>query len=189
MSPSPRVRSLLGWAGGLACVAAAWGVIAVTPGDEFADQPFVVQARLGEPAEGREMRITVLEAQKASHVEDEHGWSADGTWVLVEFEGEALTVEEDASLNRLQLRIGQRVYVPSDRPARADPDGQLHVGVPETMTAAFEIAEEDAEKRAVLDLGFVRADERLDSAIRLDLDLSALDTVDGAEIPDRRWSE
>jgi len=189
MSLSPRRAHAAAWAGGIVLVAAAWGVMAITPGDEFADQPFVVDAQIGEHAQARQMQITMLEVQKATHVENEHGWYADGAWVLVAFEGEARGTEDGSSLSRLRLRIGDREYLPSERVgSRAHPDGQLRVGLPETMTAAFEIDPDDAEKRAVLDLGHLK-DDRLDSAIRLDIDLAALDAVDSAKVPDRRWSE
>lgn len=189
MSLSPRRANAAAWVGGIAFVVAAWGVMAITPGDEFADQPFVLEARIGEPVEARQMRITVLEVQTASHVENEHGWQAEGAWVLVTFEGEALGSEDGSSLSRLRLQIGDREYRPSERVgSRAHPDGELRIGVPETMTAAFEIDPDDADKRAVLDLGHL-TDDRLDSAVRLDINLAAFDTMESATIPDRRWSE
>jgi len=190
VSPAPRVGSLAQWAAGLGLVALAWGVIAVTPGDDFADQPFVTQARIDEPAEGRNLRITVLDARRADHVSDERGWSADGTWVLVSFEAEALSSEKDSTLSRALLRIGDRAYTVSDRPSvGADARTHLAVGVPKLLTAAFEILDEDADAQATLELGFAKYDARLDSEIRLALDLAELDVDDTAEIPDGRWAE
>lgn len=187
---SPRLASLVRWVAGTALVALAWVVLAITPGSDLIQQPFTVQASVGEPAVGRNLRITVLDVRKAEKVTDRRGWFDEGPWLLVTFEAEATETEERASLQRVRLHIGDRIYVPTDRADGATwPAGQLSVDLAQTATAAFELPEEDADAAVWVDFGINRSDPRLDSLIRLDVDLAALEPEPSIEIPSKGWSE
>ena len=190
MKPPRRFSPLARWGAGVGLVVAAWGVIAVTPDDHFADQVFVEHAHLDTAVDGRDIRITLLDFEKAQSVQDAHGWHADGTWVVATFEAEALTNEKESNLQRIELHIGDRTYTPSDRPdERTTPLGHLAVGIPATMTAAFEIDADDAAEHATLEIAYDKIGRVLDSEIDYDADLAKLRAVPSAKIADRKWSE
>ncbi|GAB3274054.1 hypothetical protein [Microbacterium lacusdiani] len=195
MSPlsATHLHSAGRWAIGVGLVAAAWGVMALTPDTDFPKQPFPVVATLGEPAEARNLRLTVLEVSGASELSDAHGWSGPGPWLLVEFEAEAVSEEATASLQRIELRIGDRTYRATDRPLFAAPRERLRIGLPATATAAFELPADALEdsaqnRRAVVSFAYDDINRQLDSVVTHEVDLTQISFAAPAEIPDREWS-
>lgn len=195
MSPLSRthLHSAGRWAVGVALVAAAWGVMAITPNTDFAKQTFPVAATRGEPAEGRNLRLTVLEVSGASALSDPYGWRGDGPWLLVTYEAEALFDERGAWLGRVELQIGDRIYEVTDRPDSRTERTRLAIGLPTRTTAAFELpadALEDSEqnRRAVVSFAYDRNNRQLDSVITYDVDLTRIPFDAPAELPNREWS-
>lgn len=186
---APRVHTLARWIGGIALVAAAWGVTVLTPGSLFVQQPFPVSATVDQPADGRKFRVTVREVRGAAQVSHARGWAAEGNWLLVTFDAQALRDEEGAYLGRVQLRVAGRTYAPSERPGGAsNPVGQLPLELPIRSTAAFELPDDVLDQPAVVEFGLDSSDECLDSVIRHDVDLTGVAFEGSAEIRDRGWA-
>lgn len=185
-----RARRALHWAAAAALVAAAWGLHAVTPPGTIAAEPFLVDARIGEPAEGRNLRVIVNEVRAASKVtEPRSGWYAEGRWVVVEFEAEATESEQLASLGVMQLRLGDRTYRASERPGPGfGPGARLSVGLPRDISAAFELPE-DAGGIAELEIAYGAAgDPRADSLVVMPIDLEALEVRPEVELRTPGWA-
>jgi hypothetical protein len=185
---TPRARSILAWAGGIAFVVAAWGVAFVTPDSEAASAPFVVRAGIDERAEGRNIALTVTDARIADGVAAGSGWSAEGTWVVIDLDAEAVISETGAGLSYAVLEVDGREYSASERPPsmlRA----RLAVGVSTSGTIAFEVPAAVATARdALLRLG-VNSTPDLDSVIEIPLALSDLPRSAAIEWEPTRWTE
>ena len=181
------MRSSVAWAAGLGLVVAAWAVAAATPGDELAEEPFRVAASVGERAEGRNIAVTVTDVRAADTVTAANGWTADGTWVVVDLEVEAVASEQGTALTLATLTIGDRTYGASERPESLARQ-HLSVGGPRTGSLAFEVAEGALEGDGMLHLG-VSADPRLDSLIELPVDLDDLTVESATELVATEWSE
>ncbi|MDQ0894305.1 hypothetical protein [Agromyces ramosus] len=174
---------------GAALVVAAWGVAAVTPGDEAAEQPFAVAATVGERAAGRNLAATITGLRGAEAVTND-GWRAEGSWLLVDLEAEAVLSERGTLLSLATLDVGGRSYRASERPPASLFRSSLAIGLPHSGTLAFELpagaftASEGDD--AVLRLG-LHEDPRLDSVIELRLDLAEVEVDDEAELAPVVW--
>lgn len=168
---SAALRRAAPWAVGVACVVAAWFVALATPADTAAWDPFVVEARVGEPATGRNIAVTIDEVTRTDGVVA-GPWRADGSWVVVDLSAEAVVTERGAALNNVELIIDGRSYRSTER--RENMLGQrLAVGIARSGSIAFEIPP-SASGTAVLQLGLDGIDSRADSLITLPIDLDAL---------------
>jgi hypothetical protein len=167
------------WAVGAALVAAAWGVAAITPPDGAEESPFVVSAEVGERATGRNIAVTVHDVTRSESVRS-GDWSADGNWIVVDLDAEAVVSEFGALLELATLEVNGRTFGASERPdslLRAP----LAVGVPVSGSLAFELPADVDGGAAVLSLGET-ADPRLDSVVEIDLVLDALVVEDAVEL-------
>lgn len=167
------------WAVGAALVAAAWGVAAITPPDGAEESPFVVPAEVGERAAGRNIAVTVHGVTRTESVRS-GDWSADGNWVVVDLDAEAVLSEYGALLELATLEVDGRTFGASERPdslLRAP----LSVGVPVSGGLAFELPADVEGGAAVLTLGEA-ADPRLDSVVEIDLVLDDLAVEDEVEL-------
>lgn len=179
------MRAALGWIAGLALIVLAGAVTAVAPDDDATQVPFVVEARLGERAAGRDIAATITDVRLADEV-TAGGWRATGAWVVVDLEAEALLTERAAQLAVAQLRLGDRTFAASERPESLA-DARLEVGLPRAGSLAFEVPAGAATGEAVLRLGRV-ADDRLDSVLELRIDLDAAEHVAAAELRETTWA-
>lgn len=179
------MRPWAAWAVGAALVVAAWGVAAVTPPDDAATNPFPVNVSVGEHGVGRNIAGTVTDVRRAETV-SAGGWSADGNWVVVDLDIEAVVSEFGVRLNRATLDLDGRTYSASERPdsLRSAP---LSVGIPRSGSLAFELPDSAAGGDAVLRLG-LDADERLDSVIVLELDLADIEVDNETALVETGWS-
>lgn len=177
---------------GAALIAAAWGVTAVTPAEDSAEQPFVVAAPVGERAEGRNIALTVARVRAADAVTND-GWRAEGEWVVVDVEAEATRKETGTLLQFATLRLGDRNYRASERPPDSMFGHPLSVGLPSAGSIAFELPEGALDAGAagapelVLRFG-LNLDERLDSVIEARVPLDDLEHVGEAEIAPAEWA-
>jgi len=179
------VKRWVGWTLGGALVAAAWAVAAVTPGEHAYEDPFPVAVEVGETGIGRNVAVTVLDMRRAETVRA-GSWSAEGNWVVVDLEAEAVESEFGTLLTRATLDIDGRTFSASERPEsllRA----ALSVGIPRTGSVAFELAEDVDAGRGILRFG-LDTDPRLDSVIVLDIDLDALAVESAVDMLPTEWS-
>lgn len=182
-----RRRAAAAWAGGIACVVAAWGVAFVTPDEEAASDPFVIQTALDKPAQGRNIAVTVTDARIADEVTAPRGWSAEGTWLVLDLEAQAVVSETRSALSYVVLQAGGRTFQASER-GRSLYREPLAVGIPQSGTVAFEIPADVAElTTATVQLG-VSSDPRLDSVIELPLNLAELPRPGHVEWFATRWT-
>lgn len=161
------------WALAATLLVAAWFVALGTPDRDAATAPFTVTAQLGQEASGRNIAVTVDQVRLATEgVSDGSGWSAGGTWLVVDLSAQATVTEVAANLSYARLHLGADLYQASERP-RSLARSPLAVDIPRSGTLAFEVPPEAVTGRAVLTLG-LSVDPRLDSVIELPIDL---DTV------------
>ncbi|WP_349308597.1 hypothetical protein [Microbacterium sp. MM2322] len=161
------------WAGGIALLVAAWGVTQLTPGEELTTSSFVETVGVGEHAVGREMVVTVTDVAGAERVSDTTGWSADGTWVVVDLSAESRFTEVGVRLGLATLVVNGDTYRASERPVSLL-GRQLEVGAPTTGSVAFELPPGLRDGSAVIRFTVSDRDWRLDSVVELPVDLGSL---------------
>lgn len=173
------------WAVGAGLVATAWGVAVVTPAEDAEEAPFPVTAEVGERAVGRNLAVTVTDVRRAEGVGTDE-WSAEGNWVVVDLEAEAIQSEFGTLLTLVTLEVDGRTFRASERPESLLRGG-LSVGIPLSGSVAFELPEELDSGEAILTFG-LDTDPRLDSLLVLDIDLAAIDVAREARLRPTEWS-
>lgn len=179
------MRRWVGWAVGGALIAAAWGVALITPPEDAFERPFPVTVEVGERGEGRNIAITVRDVRRAETVSAGE-WSAEGNWVVVDLEAEAVISEFGTLLTLATLEVDGRTYSASERPDSLR-RGSLAVGIPRSGSLAFELADDVEPAEAVLTFG-LDTDPRLDSLIVVPIDLRESDVEADAELQPTEWS-
>lgn len=173
------------WAAGAALVAAAWGVAAITPPEDAAENPFAVAVAVGERGEGRNIAVTVDDVRRAQSVSTAE-WSAEGNWVVVDLDAEAVVSESGTLLTLATLEVDGRTYSASERPDSLL-RSPLAVGIPRSGSVAFELADDIDAGKAVITFG-LDTDPRLDSLIIVEVDLGAVDVEPDAALRVTGWS-
>lgn len=182
------VKRVLPWVLTVALLVCAWFVAQATPtGDEAQARAFIVRTTVGEPAEGRNIAATVHDARIARAISSEDGFRAEGTWVVVDLDAQAVRQQYGASLVA-KLRIGDATYASTERGESfwLIDRTQLAPGIPKSGTVAFQIPDDLLTETAVLEL----ADSQFtayDSIIAVELDLPSLTVVNEAEIAPADW--
>ncbi|QNA93651.1 MULTISPECIES: DUF4352 domain-containing protein [unclassified Microbacterium] len=175
-------KHILIWVATAALLVCAWGVSKATLPDDAPNAPFPTVAQIGEPASTRNLVVTVTDVHLADRVADAEGWSADGTWLVVDLEA-ATGVTQDQSSSRLaELTIGDRTFSATDR-GTTFVDQRLVTGVPRSGSLAFELPDDVTGDRATLRLGMPGSglgDVQRDTVIDLPIDLATL--PDEAEV-------
>ncbi|WP_210418503.1 hypothetical protein [Agromyces intestinalis] len=185
--PALTSRTALAWLVGVGLVAAAWVVALVTPGADAVQSPFPVEASIGERVEGRNLAVTVTDVRAAEEVEID-GWSAEGTWIVVDLEAEAVVTEEFARLALATIEQGGRTFSASERPTTSLRNSELSVGVPRAGALAFEVPADVLDGGpATLRLG-LDPDSRLDSVIELRFDPGGLDVEASVAVAPTEWA-
>jgi hypothetical protein len=179
------MRPWLAWSIGVVLLAAAWLVTLVTPPEDAAEAPFAVTATLGQEVSTRTLTATIHDVRVAEHV-TARGWEAGGTWVVVDLDVAATTDEREARLSGATLTVGDRTYRASERPPSFF-QGDLHVGIPQSGSLAFEVPGGAADGTAVLRLS--EDDEiRLDALIEHTVNLAEVEHVAEAELLPTAWA-
>lgn len=173
------------WAVGAALVAAAWGVAAITPTEASSEDPFPVTVAVGERGEGRNIAVTVDDIRRAESVSAGE-WNAEGNWVVVDLDAEAVVSEFGTLLTLATLEIDGRTFSASERPDSLL-RGPLAVGIPRSGSVAFELADDVDSGEAVVTFG-LDTDPRLDSLIVLRVDLGAIEVEPDAALRTTEWS-
>lgn len=180
------MRRWMAWTIGVALVVAAWGVLQITPSQDDAEAPFPLAAEIGETASARGFVMTVTDVRLASRAVA-GGWSAEGTWLVVDLRAEATQEETGTILAHAELIIDGVAYRASERPASLLRTG-LTPGIPREGSLAFELPSELARDTATLELG-ISDDSRLDSLVTLNLDLGTLEAEDEVELLETGWAQ
>ncbi|UYO97530.1 DUF4352 domain-containing protein [Microbacterium sp. M28] len=176
----------LPWLLTAALLVSAWLVALVTPDDSAFVAPFVVRTSIGEEAVGRDLALTVQDVRMAESISAPGGWTAEGTWLLVDVDAEATLEQYGTLLGGATLTIGDRSFRASDRPESIFKT-RLVTGIPKSGTIAFELPADALSGTGILQLSS-QEDTRADSVIELEIDLDALDPVADAEIPKTDWT-
>ncbi|MGP3533913.1 hypothetical protein ACTU3I_03885 [Microbacterium sp. RD1] len=180
------MKPWIAWMTGVALVAAAWLVALLTPGEDAALAPFAVTASLDEQVVSRTLTATVSNPRIAERVAA-GGWSADGTWLVVDAELEATREEDRSRVGAATLQIGERFFEASERPQSIYGEG-LAVGIPQSGSLAFELPSDAMDEPAAVLRLATNSDTRLDELIEMPLDLGDLPRVGETELADTDWS-
>ncbi|AZC14021.1 hypothetical protein [Microbacterium sp. ABRD28] len=180
------MRRWLAWAIGLTLMVGAWGVIQITPTQDDAEAPFPLAAEIDRTVTARGFAVAVTDVQLASSAVA-GGWSAEGTWLIVDLEAEATREETGTRLARAELTVDGLTYRASERPPSLF-GSVLTPGIPRQGSLAFEIPSDVVRRAATLELGLYD-DPRLDSAVTLDLDLASLELQDEVELLETGWAK
>lgn len=178
--PARRLPRAAAWAIGAVLIVAAWFVALATPGEEQAQAPFPVDARVGEQAAGRNLSATITELRRAGDVRADDGWSAQGNWLVVDLEASAVVTEEGARLGHAFVEIDGVRYSASERPASLA-RAALAAGIPTAGSLAFELPDGLDAGAGRLELALAPGgDARLDSMIVLSFELG--DVAEAGEV-------
>jgi hypothetical protein len=181
---------VLSWGLTLVLLAAAWGVVEVTLPDDAAQQPFPTTAEIGEAAVSRNLVVTVTDVRAAARVTDDSGWSADGTWLVVDLEASSQVTQENALLGLSRLIVGDRTFSATDR-GTTFAEQRLVTGVPRSGSLAFELPADALTGTATLQLGVPTGavgQVPLDGMITLTIDLDALEPDGEAALLPNGWA-
>lgn len=181
------MKRVLPWVVTLLLLAAAWLVAFVTPADRSTTEPFPITAAIGEEIVARDFALTLRDVRAAGTVSTSDGWSAEGTWLLVDLTAEATRVQDGTMLSGATLTIGDRTYRASERMTSMF-GHPLVPGIPYQGTLAFELPEGALRGTGVLHLS-TRDDNRGDNVAELTLDLGALDILPAAPLEDTVWGK
>lgn len=168
-----------------ALVTGAWFVALITPTEDDAVRPFVTQMQTGAEASGRNLSVTLLDVRRAETV-SAGDWSADGNWLVVDLEAQAIIEERGGALVLATLEIGGTTYQASERPESLF-EASLAAGISTSGSLAFELPASVTGGAAVLRLG-QRSDPRLDSQLEYSFDLADLEGTADAELLATGWS-
>ncbi|MBD3940661.1 hypothetical protein IF188_02980 [Microbacterium sp. NEAU-LLC] len=174
------------WTIGLIFIVAAWFVSLATPGDVQKKAPFEVPATIGQAATGRNIAVTFTDLRRADTV-NATAWSAEGNWLVVDLDAEAVLTETGASLRSAQLRIDGKQFDASERP-KSFYRGALHVGVPQSGSLAFELPADLRAGEGRIELALNGVNPELDSMIVLTIDLADVPAVDETDLLTTGWT-
>lgn len=185
VAPSSRLPGWAAWAIGAGFIVVAWFVALVTPGEEQAQAPFLVDAAIGEPATGRNLTATVTDIRRTAEVRAAGGWMAEGNWLVVDLQA-ASVVAEGGVIKHAILEVDGVRFSASDRPDSLL-DAGVTAGVPQTGSLAFELPKDVTAGVGRLELALA-ADVRLDSMIVLSFDLADVPVIDDSSLIETGWA-
>lgn len=148
-----RRDTVLAWTLTAALLAGAWALNAITLDDEAAFSDIVTTGETGEPVIADNLEVVVTDVHAARSVVDANGWSADGTWVVVDIDAAAVDSQDAAAIRLAELVIGDRLFTASERPVSARQAIPLVPGVSRSGSLAFELPPDALVGTATLRLG------------------------------------
>lgn len=170
-------------------LAGAWAVSKATLPDDASTAPFPTRAELGERVTVRDLAVTVTDVRAAERVTDSTGWSAEGTWLVVDLEAAAV-LSQDAALKLHELVIGERTFSATER-GTTFRGHALIPGVARTGSLAFELPADALHGQAVLRLGTptgLRLDAPLDAVVELPIALDEVTVQHEAVLHENGWA-
>ncbi|WP_188434789.1 hypothetical protein [Microbacterium murale] len=183
-------RHVLVWLLTAALLACAWLVSKATLPDDATIAPFVSAAQIGEQSSVRNLVVTVTDVHLSTGVKDAEGWSAEGTWLIVDLEAATAGTQDLGTLSLAQLTIGERTFSATDRGTTFNRQ-RLVTGVPRAGSLAFELPATVADDRATLRLGVPSGaigEVLSDGVIDLPIDLGALSGETGVLLQENGWA-
>lgn len=183
-------KNVLIWLATAALLVCAWGVSKVTLPDDAPNAPFPTVAQIGEQASTRNLVATVTDVHLTNRVTDAEGWSAEGTWLVVDLDAASGVTQVLSTLRLAELTIGDRTFKATDR-GTTFVDQRLVTGVPRTGSLAFELPDDVVGDRATLRLGVPGAgglEVRRDAVIDLPIDLAALPVETEVLLDENGWA-
>ncbi|MFK4761790.1 hypothetical protein ACI3KS_12715 [Microbacterium sp. ZW T5_45] len=162
------------WLAGAALVAAAGGVVAVTPSTDTRNGPFLVHGTVSDTVASRELVVTVDSASFADRVTvSDDDWQAEGNWLVVELSAAARQTEVEASMRLATLVVDGREFIASERPSTSLIGTELRVGIDTHGMLAFQLPTDLEPSDAELRLAGPHSTPRLDDVIVVHLDLES----------------
>ena len=183
-------KHILIWVATAALLVCAWGVSKATLPDDAPNAPFPTVAKIGEEASTRNLAVTVTDVHLADRVTDAKGWSADGTWLVVDLEAATGVTQDLSTLTFAEFTIGDRTFSATDR-GTSFAAQRLVTGVPRSGSLAFELPDDVTRDRATLRLGVPGAavsEVLRDTVIELSIDLSALPVEAEVLLDENGWA-
>ena len=161
------------WVIGLALIVGAGIVVALEPGEQVRQSPFVVEVPLGETGVGRNIQVEFTDVQLAQAVVIEgETVTTNGIWLVLDIV--AMNRTESTGLQSFLLLDGLEVRG-SERLEYGIESEILVPGIPTSGSIFFEIPRDRvASGSSARILIGANSDWRLDSAIGITLDLTAL---------------
>jgi len=180
----------LPWVVTVALLSGAWVIAEFTLPESASERPFVQSTQVGDRAVGRNIAVTVLDVQAARTITTDDGWSASGSWVVIELEAAAVVQQTAAALNGATLQIDGVTYSASERVTSANSlyRTSLVPGVARHGVIAFEIAPDMLTGTGLLQLS-LSTDTRLESVIELEIDLGSLPVHDEVALIPTDWAK
>ena len=183
-------KTVLIWLLTAALLAAAWGVSKLTLPDDAGTAPFPRIATVGEPATVRNLTATVTDVRLAERVTDAEGWSAGGTWLVVDLEAATGLTQDLSTLRLAELTVGDHTFRATERGTTFFQQA-LVTGVPRAGSLAFELPDDVAGEHATLRLGVPGAggsEVLLDGVIELPIDLAELPVDAEVLLDENGWA-
>lgn len=183
-------KHVLIWLATVALLVGAWVVSKATLPDDAPNAPFPTVATIGEPATARNLVVTVTDVHLADRVSDATGWSADGTWLVVDLEAATEVTQDLSRLTLAELTIGDRTFSATDRGTTFAAE-RLVTGVPRSGSLAFELPDDVTGDRATLRLAVPSAgvgEVLRDAVIDLPIDLAALPVHAEVLLDENGWA-
>ncbi|MBO0979685.1 hypothetical protein [Microbacterium sp. SD291] len=179
-------RKVAPWLLTTVLLAGAWALVEVTLPEGSAQAPFPTAAAIGETASARNLTVTITDVHAARRVEDADGWSAEGTWLVVDLEAATDQTQVATVLGLATLTIDDREFIATDR-GTTFYRTRLFTGVARSGSLAFELPDDALSGTATLHLGLTR-DVVLDGMIELSVDLDELSVESEVPLDETRWA-
>jgi hypothetical protein len=167
-------------------LAGAWVLNTIALPDGSSEASFVTRTAIGETATTRNLELTVTDVRAARTLTDPQGWSAEGTWLVVDLDAAALQSQYAASLGFAELTIGDRTYSATDR-GETFYRQRLVTGVPRSGSLAFELPAEVLKGTATLRLS-IPADVRYDGVIEMPIPLEDVAVEEAIVLSNPGWT-
>ncbi|MDT0158169.1 hypothetical protein Q9R19_11085 [Microbacterium sp. ARD32] len=180
------MKRVMPWLLTLVLLAGAWLLNSIALPEGSSEESFFTRATVGEAATARNLELTVTDVRAARGIADPRGWSAQGTWLVVELDAQALTTQYAASLGFAELTIADRVFRATER-GETFFRGRLVPGVPRSGAIAFELPGDALQGTATLRLG-VPSDARYDGLVELAFDAEDIPVEDAITLPTTDWT-
>lgn len=187
-------KHILIWAASIAMLVCAWGISNATLPDDASLAPFPRTATIGEKTEVRNLAATITAVTFADRITDAKGWSASGTWLVVNLEAETTRAYEGGLFSFARLAVGERTFSMTERGTTFYRE-RLDTGVPRAGSIAFElpadIADDPAAADAVLRIAIppgVPDKVERDGLIELPLDLTTIASDNDVPLAETDWA-
>jgi hypothetical protein len=185
---TPWARRALPWALTAALLAGAWVVNAVALPDSAPGAPFVTATTVGGTATAGNLTAKVTDVRAARSITDPRGWTAEGSWLVVELDAEAVDSQYGSLLGVAELTIDDRTFRATERGQTMFRTGALVPGVMRHGAVAFELPADALKGTAVLRLA--NASTVADNGvIELLIDLAAIPVENAVNLPETGWAD